>query len=143
MHVFAFLTRTHTCHLPLLQGCDWLCTSEKTYRRSLFDLLPSFWLGFSPQEPRRPRFSFFHLHAVKELTLDPCGHQRHRKPRLPEFWGQNVASGCPAASLPFRYCAEQWERSSLGVVNVAGCSRDVSVCQHPISIFRKVRILKT
>ena len=42
----------------------------------------------------------------------------------------------PGRSSALSENAEQWERSSLDVVNVAGCSRDVFVCQHPIFDFR-------
>ena len=35
---------------------------------------------------------------------------------------------------PFRI-VEQWEQLVLGVVNVAGCIRDVFVCQHPVFVF--------
>ena len=41
--------------------------------------------SFSSQEPRRPRFSFFYLHNVKELTSDPLAGQTSVAASLPEF----------------------------------------------------------
>jgi hypothetical protein len=45
-------------------------------------------------------------------------------------------SGCPAVALPFQKTAEQWERQALASSALAGCSRGVSACQHPIFNFR-------
>jgi hypothetical protein len=41
---------------------------------------------------------------------------------------------CPVARhrLFLSGIVEQWERLALGVVNVAGCNRGVSACQHPL-----------
>jgi len=49
----------------------------------------------------------------------------------------------PGSKSALSVIAEQWEQQVLGVVNVAGCMRDISVCQHPVFSFRKVRVLKT
>ena len=44
---------------------QWYVPLEKTYRRLCRVAQLS---RTGPQEPRRPRFPFFHLHNVKELT---------------------------------------------------------------------------
>ena len=41
----------------------------------------------------------------------------------------------PGRSSALSEAVDQWERLALVVVNVAGCRRDVSVRQHPISLF--------
>jgi len=93
--------------------------------------------SFSSQEPRRPRFSFFHLHNFKELTSLPSRARTSLEALASAFFqGTELFFRLPGRSSAFSENAEQWERSSLDVVNVAGCSRDVFVCQHPISDFR-------
>jgi hypothetical protein len=52
------------------------------------------------------------------------------------FQGTGFSVRLPGRSSALSEIAEQWERLALGVVNVAGCSRDVFVCQHPIFVFR-------
>ena len=52
------------------------------------------------------------------------------------FQGTGVSVRLPGRSSALSENAEQWERLALGVVNVAGCIRDVFVCQHPIFDFR-------
>jgi hypothetical protein len=52
------------------------------------------------------------------------------------FQGTELFFRLPGRSSALSENAEQWERSSLDVVNVAGCIRDVLVCQHPIFVFR-------
>ena len=95
--------------------------------------------SFSSQEPRRPRFSFFHLHNVKELTSKSCsaGSTSVRATAL-KTGEQNPVRFPGARPCPVRN-AEQWERNSLGVVSVAGCRPDISVCQHPIFNFQNTR----
>ena len=51
---------------------------------------------------------------------------------------QNLVRFPGARPCPVRN-AEQWERNSLGVVSVAGCRPDISVCQHPIFNFQNTR----
>ena len=93
--------------------------------------------SFSSQEPRRPRFSFFHLHNFKELTSLPSRARTSLEALASAFFqGTELFFRLPGRSSALSENAEQWERSSLDVVNVAGCSRDVFVCQHPISDFR-------
>ena len=58
-------------------------------------------LTTGPQEPRRPRFPFFHLHNVKEQTLGPLARAASSEAGLPEIWEQERASGCPAEPLPY------------------------------------------
>src|SRR5690606_17447953 len=45
--------------------------------------------SFSSQEPRRPRFSFFNLHNVKELTLSLKGKTSVRQSPLISFQQNN------------------------------------------------------
>jgi hypothetical protein len=52
------------------------------------------------------------------------------------FQGTELFFRLPGRSSAFSENAEQWERSSLDVVNVAGCIRGRSACQHPIFDFR-------
>ena len=54
------------------------------------------------------------------------------------FQGTELFFRLPGRSSALSENAEQWERSSLDVVNVAGCSRDRLACQHPIFNFRLV-----
>src|SRR5690554_4712540 len=59
--------------------------------------------SFSSQEPRRPRFSFFHLHNFKELTSLPSRARTSSEALLPNsFREQDLSSGCPADRLPFQ-----------------------------------------
>ena len=114
-----------------------VCTSE-TYRRSLS---PD--LTIRPQEPRRPRFSFFQSSQCQRA--DPvCVSRRRRR------WRQSlrisrtvVLLRLPGSRSALSVNAEQWERVSLGVVSVAGYSRGILACQHPIFNFRKVRNSKS
>ena len=93
--------------------------------------------SFSSQEPRRPRFSFFHLHNFKELTSLPSRARTSLEAVASTFFqGTGVSVRLPGRSSALSENAEQWERLALGVVNVAGCIRDVFVCQHPIFVFR-------
>ena len=93
--------------------------------------------SFSSQEPRRPRFSFFHLHNFKELTSLPSRARTSLEALASTFFqGTGVSVRLPGRSSALSEIVEQWERLALGVVNVAGCSRDVFVCQHPIFVFR-------
>jgi hypothetical protein len=97
--------------------------------------------SFSSQEPRRPRFSFFHLHNFKELTSLPSRARTSLEALASTFFqGTGVSVRLPGRSSALSEIVEQWERLALGVVNVAGCSRDVFVCQHPIFIFRFIQI---
>jgi hypothetical protein len=78
--------------------------------------------SFSSQEPRRPRFSFFHLHNVKELTIPPSpasiviGSIRFHIPNRET----NFTDRLPGRSSALSENAEQWEQQVLDVVNVAG-----------------------
>jgi hypothetical protein len=93
--------------------------------------------GFSSQEPRRPRFSFFYLHNFKELTSLPSRARTSLEALASEFFQEHdFLFRLPGRSSALSEIVEQWERMSLGVVNVAGCIRDRLVCQHPIFVFR-------
>jgi hypothetical protein len=72
--------------------------------------------SFSSQEPRRPRFSFFYLHNVKELTRKPRGFNVIEGSRLQNSCTNKTIAGCPEASSSLPETPEQWERNSLGVV---------------------------
>lgn len=94
-------------------------------------------LTIRPQEPRRPRFPFFHLHAVKEPTSCPSRARRRWKHQLPNSRReQDFISGCPAASLPFQKNADSGSESRSTSSALAGCSRGSLACQHPIFNFR-------
>jgi len=96
--------------VPLLETC--------THRSLLRPCRNCFRVG--PQEPRRPRFSFFHLHAVKELTSGPAGGRRPWKPGFLILGNSMVLPVARQHTCPFRKSAEQWERPALGVVSVGG-----------------------
>ncbi|MBN9335882.1 hypothetical protein, partial [Devosia sp.] len=64
--------------------------------------------SFSSQEPRRPRFSFFNLHNVKELTFTPQG-QNVGEAIASDFFPQNK----PTIRLP-------GSKSALSEVAVSG-----------------------
>ena len=98
--------------------------------------------SFSSQEPRRPRFSFFYLHNVKELTIPPSpasiviGSIRFRIPNQET----NFTVRLPGRSSALSENAEQWEQQVLDVVNVAGCTQHRFQCQQPIFVFRVIQI---
>jgi hypothetical protein len=92
-----------------------------------------------PQEPRRPRFSFFHLHNFKELTPGATFVGGVGGSQASEFRSAKPSLRLPGSRPALSGIAEQWERLALGVVSGAGCIRDVSVCQHPIFNFRQNR----
>jgi hypothetical protein len=85
-------------------------------------VLPS--LSTGPQEPRRPRFSFFHLHNFKELTPGSTFVVGVGGGRASEFRGTEPYLRLPGSRSALSVIAEQWEQLVLGVVSVAGCSRD-------------------
>ncbi len=92
-------------------------------------------IRISPQGPRRPRFSFFHLHDVKELTSSPARGRRHWKQGF-RILANSRFSRLPGSTSALLEIAEQWERLALDVVSGAGCIRGTRACQHPFSQFR-------
>src|SRR5690606_7610630 len=60
--------------------------------------------SFSSQEPRRPRFSFFYLHNVKELTSLPSRARTSVEANASgnSCRANDFLSGCPADRLPFQ-----------------------------------------
>jgi hypothetical protein len=78
------------------------------------------------------------LHNVKELT-----HRRRRLTRraeamLPEFFqGTRSCFRLPGRSSALSDCVDQWEQQVLASSTLAGCIRDVFVCQHPVFVFRQ------
>lgn len=93
--------------------------------------------SFSSQEPRRPRFSFFNLHNVKEPTSLPKRARTSSENSVSTFFeGTRSLIRLPGRSSALSEAADQWERQALASSTFAGCTRDVSVCQHPISDLR-------
>jgi hypothetical protein len=134
LHVCA-LTRTHTllsapCGATRSVPLGNVHPSKSVrHRRNCFRV--------SPQEPRRPRFSFFHLHNFKELTSLPSRARTSLEALLPNSSRErDPVVRLPGRSSALSDCAEQWERLALASSTLAGCIRDVFVCQHPISVFR-------
>ena len=132
------MTRTHTTLSTNKSQCESNMFSLRK-RAPIESLLTSAGIAssFSSQEPRRPRFSFFYLHNFKELTSLPSRARTSLEALASTFFqGTGVSVRLPGRSSALSENAEQWERLALGVVNVAGCIRDVFVCQHPIFVFR-------
>jgi hypothetical protein len=69
---------------------------------SLFNFHQILRPSFRSQEPRRPRFSFFYLHNVKELTQKTSRPQRHMKASAFRNLAQNNLS--PVARKPVCLC---------------------------------------
>jgi hypothetical protein len=86
-------------------------------------------LTIGPQEPRRPRFPFFHLHNVKERTLGASFEGSVMEAVLPNFWEQNFASGSPAAYLPYQKSLPPGRKAVC--ISEAGYMADGFCCQHP------------
>ena len=111
-------------------------TPEKTQRlpRYLYSLqkrapieVCSSNLSIRPQEPRRPRFSFFSLHNVKEPTQDPRGPSRRTGAKLPRYKAQtpipkeqNFAPDKSGTKARSDLKAEQWERQKHSTSSVPG-----------------------
>ncbi|WP_210338943.1 hypothetical protein, partial [Devosia sp. WQ 349K1] len=72
------------------------------------------------QEPRRPRFSFFNLHNVKELTHRLQTGHVILEAKLPEFLETKPSIRLPGRSSALSETAKQWEQQVLGVVSVRG-----------------------
>jgi hypothetical protein len=92
--------------------------SENVHPSKVFVTSTGIASSFSSQEPRRPRFSFFYLHNVKEPTQQTPRRTRNQSLSKKFHKEQQLISGCPAATLP---CQEK--RQSVGatkarVVNV-------------------------
>jgi len=95
--------------------------SENVHPSKVFSTSTGVNSSFSSQEPRRPRFSFFYLHNVKELTIPPspvsiviesialsissehiflAGHPADQPAR---FRNTNSGRSKPSASLAWRH----------------------------------------
>jgi hypothetical protein len=109
-------------------------------KRTVEVCLPN--LTIRPQEPRRPRFPFFHLHNFKEQTPG-ASFEGGVVEAFASRTGEQTWFRLPGSRSALSVIVEQWERVSLGVVNVAGSSRGRLACQHPIFKFRSDRNLKT
>ena len=101
------------------------------------NLLPDLRPGSAPQEPRRPRFPFFHLHNVKERTPGASFEGGVMEVSTSEFWRTEPCFRFPGSRSALSISRQQWERQALGVVNGAGCIRGIFACQHPIFTFRR------
>jgi hypothetical protein len=84
-----------------------------------------------PQEPRRPRFSFFHLHNVKELTSGPRLGVDVLEAELPHFENTRLLPVTRQHLCPFLisaiFAAPQSRSASAMAVYMAG----LFCCQHP------------
>ena len=105
------------------------------FRRNCFQL------QFARTSPST--FLFLQSSQCQRADLTPLPAETSWKPsfRIPPG-KQNLSSGCPADRLPCQRTLNSGS-NALGVVNVAGCSRDVFVCQHPIFVFQQNRNSKT
>jgi hypothetical protein len=68
--------------------------------------------GSGPQEPRRPRFSFFHLHNVKELTPRSRVGETSVEAGLPNFGNRVLLPVARQPPCPFREPPTVGARSS-------------------------------
>jgi hypothetical protein len=106
-------------------------SARKCYAFSLENVHPSkvFRLILScprtkPQEPRRPRFSFFYLHNVKERTKEPSPAAIVSESlKLSDFFQtkQTSLAGCPADQSASVRKRQQWDNSK--VISVANVNR--------------------
>ena len=126
------LTRTHTCHNdPKVKVIGSVPLRNVAPSKSLISLLPIHQIGFGSQEPRRPRFSFFHLHNVKEQTPEPGGTRRRWKHRLPNFGNRRVLPVARQHLCPFLILAETAAPQGVPHQRWAGYMADLLRCQHP------------
>lgn len=104
------------------------------HRRSRFDLLnQDRSRPFSPQEPRRPRFSFFLLHTVKEPTPRPTQRlKRRRKPKLPNAKEQNSPPVSRQQPRPLQIGSPNTGRSQK-LLNLASDTRDIRPAHKPVN----------
>jgi hypothetical protein len=105
------------------------------HRRSRFLTSADPKTGFSSQEPRRPRFSFFHLHNVKEQTPWP-GWARRRWKRRFLILRTEVCFRLPGSLSALSEIVSSggdWHPASL---TLAGYKTGTFPCQHPILNFR-------
>ena len=92
------------------------------------------------QEPRRPRFSFFHLHNVKELTIPPSpasiviGSNASRI--LQEKTLLLVAQ---QISLPLRKIVNSGSETRSASSTWPGYTQHLIQCQHPIFVSSAAR----
>ena len=86
-------------------------------------------IRFSPQEPRRPRFSFFHLHAVKELTPVPLRAGVIGSWASEKLERTRPSPGCPAASLPFQKSLN----SGSEIRSASSTWRDIVEASRPVN----------
>lgn len=87
------------------------------------------------QEPRRPRFSFFYSSLCQRADLTPSPAGTSRKHRFQILSGKPIFSGHPADRQPFQIALISGSTVALASSTLAGCSRDVFVCQHPVFRF--------
>jgi hypothetical protein len=91
-----------------------------------------------PQEPRRPRFSFFYLHNVKKLTSNPRG------PNVVGAIAPNPAENRSLHPVARRNIRPVRKPSTVGATGsasstLAGYRQHTEVCQYPNSSFNKAK----
>jgi len=105
---------------------------EKTYRRCCRFDLHRICIRFSPQEPRRPRFPFFQIHNVKELTSGPASGSTSVEAVLPDSWGTRGPFRFPGSTSALsRFPPSQPRRSASRFQAMAVYMAGSFCCQHP------------
>ncbi|WEK04684.1 MAG: hypothetical protein P0Y65_00005 [Candidatus Devosia phytovorans] len=132
------MTRTHTILSTGRSQARTICfLSENVHPSKVFSTSTGVNPSFSSQEPRRPRFSFFYLHNVKELTIPPSPASIVIESIALKIPSENMTlcAGYPAGHPALSETAKQWEEQVLNVVSV-GFTQQRFRCQHPIFVFR-------
>lgn len=85
------------------------------------------------QSARTSPSTFLFLPSSRCQRTDPgaLAGWRHWKLGFRKIGKNMTFPRLPGSKSALSEIAEQWERNSLGVVNVAGYSRGLSACQHP------------
>jgi len=97
--------------------------------------------AFGPQEPRRPRFSFFYLHAVKELTPQTLAGKTSSEAKLPNSENTRLLPVARQHPCPFKIepPISGSARSTQRRRQYRGYKTDITACQHPIFIILESR----
>ncbi|WEK04678.1 MAG: hypothetical protein P0Y65_21300 [Candidatus Devosia phytovorans] len=124
------MTRTHTILSTGRSQARTICfLSENVHPSKVFSTSTGVNPSFSSQEPRRPRFSFFYLHNVKELTIPPSPASIVIESIALKIPSENMTlcAGYPAGHPALSETAKQWEEQVLNVVSVAAYLSDISI----------------
>ena len=89
--------------------------------------------SFRSQEPRRPRFSFFCLHNVNELTQPKLRHERTNAPQKKPAENRSSPPVARQPPCPVKKNANQWEPNKLASSTFSGYMKATNDCQHPFS----------